>query len=151
MFRLALEAFADFRILRRDTGGTCVVLALTQHHAAKSQQQRSGETEFLRAEQGRDDDVAACAELSIYLQLDFAAQVVLYQCLMCFGQTDFPRHACMFDGTERRGSRAAVVPGNDDHIGMSLRNTRRDCADTVFGDKFHGDSRGAVGGAEVVN
>ena len=34
VFRLALEAFADFGILRRNAGGACVVLALTKHHAA---------------------------------------------------------------------------------------------------------------------
>ena len=57
----------------------------------------------------------------------------------------------MLDGTQRGGARAAVVAGDDDHVRMGLRDARRDGSDAVFGDEFHGDSRGGVGGAEVVN
>jgi len=45
-----------------DTDGAGVEVALAHHDAAHRDQGAGGETEFFRAEEGGDNDVAACGE-----------------------------------------------------------------------------------------
>ena len=56
--------------------------------------------------------------------------------------------ACLSD--VRRGTRAAVVPG-DQHVRVRLRHTRRDRADADLGDQLHVDAGARVGVLEVVD
>ena len=46
----------------------------------------------------------------------------------------------MFDRTERRGTRAAIVPRDQDDVGLGLGHARRDRADARLGDQFDRDA-----------
>ena len=114
-------------------------------------QRRGGEAEFLGAEQGGDDHVAAGLQLAVGLDDDAAAQVVQQQGLVGFGQAEFPGHAGVLDGGERRGAGAAVVAADQHHVGMGLGDAGGDGADADFGDQLHADARVVVGVLQVVD
>ena len=94
MFRLALEACAQFGILGCDALRAGVLLAGAHHDAAFDDQRGGGETEFLGAEQGCDHHVAACLELAVTLHGDAGTQAVEHERLLGFGQADLPRGWC---------------------------------------------------------
>ncbi len=70
VFRRALEALAQNWILRRDTDGAGVEMALAHHDAAGGNDRRRRKAELVGSEQGTDDDVAAGLQATIDLQRD---------------------------------------------------------------------------------
>ena len=108
MLGLADEALAQHRVLRRDADRAGVEVALAHHDAAGGDQRRGGEAEFVGAEQGADDDVAAGAQAAVDLHDDARAQTVEHQGLMRFGEADFPRAAGVLDRGQRRSAGATL-------------------------------------------
>ena len=96
---LARELLAQPRILRRDADGAGVQVADAHHDAARGDQRRGGEAEFLGAEQRGDHDVAAGLQLAVGLDRDAAAQIVQHQRLVRLGEAEFPRQARVLDAT----------------------------------------------------
>ena len=129
---LADEALAQHRVLRGDADRAGVEMALAHHDAARRDQRRGGEAEFIGAEQGADDDVAAGAQAAVDLHHDARAQAVQHQGLLGFGEADFPRAAGVLDRGQRRGAGAALVAGNGDMVGAALGDAGGDRADADF-------------------
>ena len=151
VFGLARETLAELGILRGDAHRTGVAVALAHHHAAEADEDGGGEPEFLRAEQRGDDDVASGLQLAVHLELDLAAQAVQHERLLGFRHAEFPRESGVLDAGERGRARAAVVAGDQHHVGVRLGDARGDRADAELGDELHGDARLRIGVAEVVD
>ena len=91
MLRLADEALAQHRVLRRDTDRTGVEMALAHHDAAGRDQRRGGEAELVGAKQRADHDVAPGPQAAVDLHGNAGPQLVEHQRLMRLGKADLPR------------------------------------------------------------
>ena len=151
VFGLAGEALAQDRVLGGDADGAGVEVALAHHDAAHGDERRGGEAEFLSAEKGGDDDVAAGLEFAVGLDLDAAAKIVEQQDLLGFGEAEFPGKAGVLDGTERGCAGSASVAGDEDDVGVGFGYARSDGADANFGDELDGDAGLGVDVFEVVD
>ena len=141
---LAAELGAQFGTLRGDAGGTGVEVALARHVAAERDQDGGAEGEFVGAEQRGDDDVARGAQAAVGAQTDAAAQAVVDEDLLRFGEAQFPGIAGVLDAGERRGAGAAGVAGDHDVVGIGLGDACGDGAHAAAGDQLDAD-----GGARV--
>ncbi len=151
MLGLSPEARAQLGILGRDPDRARVQVAGAHHHAAGRDQRRRREAHLVRAEQRRDDDVAARLQLPVGLHPDARAEVVRDERLLRLGEPELPGHARVQDRGERRGAGAAVVARDQDVVGVRLRDARRDGADADLGDELDRDPRLRVRAAEVVD
>ena len=91
MLRLAGEFLAKLGVLRGDADRAGIEMADAHHDAAGGDQRAGAETEFFRAQQRGDRDIAAGFDLPVGLQNDAAAQIVQHQSLLRFGDAHFPR------------------------------------------------------------
>jgi hypothetical protein len=151
VFRLALELGAQHRILGGDADRAGVQVALAHHDAAFDHQRRGRETDFVGAQHGGDDDVAAGLHLAVGLHADAAAQAVQHQGLLRFGQAQFPRRAGMLDRRQRRSAGAAVMAGHHHVVGLGLRHAGGDGADADFRHQLHRDRGARIGVLQVVD
>ena len=135
------EARAQHRVLRGDAHRAGIQVALAHHDAAHGDQRHGGKAELLRAQQRGDHHIAAGLQLAVGLHLDAAAQIVEQQHLLRLGQAKFPGQPGVLDGTERRSAGAAVVAGDEHHIGMRLGDARSHRAHAHFRDQLDGDAR----------
>ncbi len=110
-----------------------------------------GEAHFVSAEQRADDDVTAGAESAVDLNHDTAAQPFAHECLVGFGNAEFPRRAGMLDGGQRRCAGAAFETRNGDVIRARLGDTGGDGADADFGDQLHRDRAVGIDVLQVVD
>ena len=69
------------------------------------------------------------------------AEPVQYEDLLRLGEPDLPRRARVLDRRQRRRARPAVVTGDEDHVGVRLRDARRDGADAALAHELHADAR----------
>ena len=90
IFRFTGKLAAQLGILRCDAHRAGVEMAEAQHDAAQGHQRPGGKSEFLGAEQAGNGNVATGKQLPVDLDPDAAAQVVEHQCLLGFGQAEFP-------------------------------------------------------------
>ena len=134
---LALELLAQCRVLRRDADRAGVQVALAHHDAAGGDQRRGREAELVGAEQRADDDVTARAHAAIDLHGDAAAQAIVDERLMRFGEADLPRAARVLDRGQRRRARAAFEAGDGDVVRARFGDAGRNRADADFGDELH--------------
>ncbi|MNE12389.1 hypothetical protein D3C80_1051870 [compost metagenome] len=137
MFRRALEALAQNRVLRGNAHRAGIEMALAHHDAARRNQRRGGKAEFIRTEQSADDDIAAGLQAAIHLQSDARAKAVQHQGLLGFGKADFPWGTSVLQRGERRCAGAAIKTGNGDMVGARLGNTGRNRADADFRHQLH--------------
>ena len=148
---LAGVTLAQDRVLRRDAHGAGVEVADPHHDAARDHQRRRGEAVLLGTEQRGDDDVTTGLELAVGLHDDPVAQAVEQQGLLGLGQAELPGTARVLERGQRRGTGAAVVAGDEHHVGVRLGHTRRDRADADLGDQLHVDAGAGVGVLQVVD
>ena len=151
MLRLAAEFLAQFRVLCGYAYRACVQVAFAHHDAPADNQGRCGESKFVRAKQRANRHIAACLKLSVHLHPDAVAQVVAHQCLMGFGQTQFPRQPGMFDGTQGGRTGAAVMAADQYQVGLAFRHASGDGAHTGFRNQFHGNRCLGVAVLQVVD
>ena len=151
MLGLALEARAQDRVLGGDAHRAGVQVALAHHDAAHGDQRHGGKAELFRAQQRGDNHVAAGLQLAVGLHLDAAAQIVEQQHLLRLGQAQFPGQAGVLDGTERRSAGAAVVAGDEHHVGMRLGDACRNRAHANFRNQLDRDARLRVHVLQVVD
>ena len=64
---------------------------------------------------------------------------------MRFRQAKFPRSARVLDACLWRSACAAIVTGNQHHVGVRFGDTSGDCANANFGDEFDADPRITIG------
>ena len=131
--RLAGEPLAQHGVLRRHAHRAGVEVADPHHDAAADHQRRGREAVLLRAEQGGDHDVATGLELAVGLHHDPVAQAVEQQGLLGLGEAELPRAAGVLERGQRRGAGAAVVAGDQHHVGVRLGDAGRDRADADLG------------------
>ena len=131
VLRLAAELGAQLGLLRGDAGGTGVEVTLPRHVAAERDQHRGAEGVFVRAEHRGDEDVARGAQAAVAAQTHAAAQTIVQQHLLRFGEAELPRIAGVLDARERRCAGAAAVAGDDDVVGVGLGDAGRDRADAA--------------------
>ena len=136
VLRLADEALAQHRVLRRDADRAGVQVALAHHDAAGGDQRRRGEAELVGAQERADHDVAAGSQAAVDLHRDAGAQAVHHQRLMRLGEADLPRGAGVLDRGQRRCAGAALEAGDRDVIRLALGDARRDRADADLGDEL---------------
>ena len=139
MLRLAAEFGAQLRPLRGNAGGTGIEVALARHVAAERDQDRGAESEFVGAEQCGDHDVARRAQAAVGAQTNAAAQSVVNENLLRFGEAEFPGVSGVLDAGERRCAGAAGVAGDDDVVGVGLGDARGDGADAAAGNELDAD------------
>jgi len=72
-------------------------MALAHHDAARCNEGRGGEAEFVGAEQGANHDVAAGTNAAVDLHGNTAAQAVGDQRLMGLSKADLPRRSGVLD------------------------------------------------------
>ena len=101
VFRLTLKLRAQLWILGGDADGAGIEMALAHHDAAEGYQGRSGEAEFLSAQQGRDCDITTGGKFAIRLQANAAAQIIHDQNLLRFGEAQFPGRPGVLERGER--------------------------------------------------
>ena len=140
VFGLAVEVLPQFRVLRRDADRARIEMADAHHHAPFDHERGGGEAEFLGAHQCGDDDVAAGLHLAVDLHRDAVAQAVHQQHLLRLGEPELPRHAAVLDRGERRGAGAAVMPRDEDDVGVRLRDAGRHRADPGQRHELHVDA-----------
>src|SRR5690606_616371 len=148
---LAGETAAQLGVLRGDADRAGVQVALADHRAAERHQRDRAEAVLLRAEGGRDDDVAGRLEAAVDAQPHPPAQVVGDERALRLGQAELPRQAGVLDRRQRARPRAAVVPGHLDVVGVALRDAGRDRADAGARDELHAHARVGVDALEVVD
>ena len=124
--RVPREPLSKLGVLRRDADRAGVEMAHAHHHAAQDDERRRGEAVLLGPEQRGDHDVAPGLQLSVGLDRDAVAQPVEQQHLLGLGEPQLPRHAGVLDRAERRRPGPAVVPADQDDVGVGLRHARRD-------------------------
>ena len=126
-------------------------MAFAHHHAAEADQNRGGESELFGAEQSADDHVAAGLELTVDLKPHPRTKLVEHQRLLCFGKSQLPRQAGMLDAGERRSAGAAVMPTDQDHVGVRLGDACGDGADPDLGNQLDRHPRRRIGVAQIVD
>ena len=151
VLRLAGEALPQLGVLRGHAHRAGVQVALAHHDAAERDEDRRAEAELLGPQQGGDGQVAAGLQLPVHLDADAVAQAVGDQRLLRLRQAQFPRQARVLDARQGAGARAAVVAGDEDHVGLALGHACGDRADADLRDEFDGDAGGGVDGLQVVD
>ena len=126
---LPREPLAQLGVLGGDADRAGVEVADPHHDAAAHHQRGGGEAELLGAEQGGDDHVAAGLQLAVDLHDDAVAQAVEHQRLLGLGQAELPRGAGVLERVERGRAGAAVVAGDEHHVGVGLGHAGGDRAD----------------------
>ena len=96
-------------------------------------------TELLGSEQAGDGDIASGANLPVGFEPHAAAEVVLDERLVGFGDAQFPGETGVLDRGEWRGSGPAAVAGDEDLVRMSFGHTGSDRAHANFRDKLDAD------------
>src|SRR5689334_9616990 len=103
-------------------------MTLARHVAAESDENGGAESEFVRAEKRRDDDVARRAQAAIGAQAHAPAKSVVDEHLLRFGEAELPRIAGVLDAGKRRRPGAAGVAGDDDVVCIGLGDAGRNGA-----------------------
>ena len=148
---LARELLAQLGVLGGHPHRAGVEVAHPHHHTAHHHQRRGGEAELLGPQQRSDHHVAAGLELAVDLHHDAVAQIVEEQRLLGLGQPQLPGRAGVLDGRQRRGPRAAVVAGDEHHVGVGLGHPGGHRAHPHLGHQLHVDAGRGVGVLEVVD
>ena len=88
---------AQFWILRGDARRTGVEMTGTRHNATHRNRGNRAERKFIGAHQRGDHYITSGAETAINAKADSAAQAAVDQRVLRVGETEFPRHACIFN------------------------------------------------------
>ena len=149
--RFAGIPLAQLRVLGGDTDRAGVEVADPHHDAARHDQRGRREPELLRTQERRDHDVPRGAHPAVALDGDAVAETVEHECLLGVGQPDLPRRPGMLHRRQRGGAGSAVVPGDQDHVGVRLADAGGDRSHTHRADQLHVDPGPVVGVLQVVD
>ena len=131
------EALAQVGALGADADRAGVGVALADQDAAHGDQRQGADAVLLGAEQGGDDHVAAGLDAAVGAQGDAVAQPVQGQDLVDLGQAHLPGRAGILDRGLGRGTGAADMARDQDHVGLGLGDAGGDGADAGLGDQLH--------------
>ncbi len=151
ILRFSPEALPQLRILGRHAYRAGIQVADTHHHTAHGHQGRCGKAEFFRAQYRRDRHIPAAHQLAVRLNADLISQAVHEQGLMGFRQSQFPGKARVMDGAPGSRSRAAVIAGDQDHLGPRLCHTCSHSSHSRFRHQLYRNPRVFIGVFQIVN
>ena len=137
---LATETRTQFWVLRSDANWACVEVANTHHDATTHNEWCGCESIFFSTQQRRDDHIATGLHLAIGLHHNAVAESIHHEGLLCFSESKFPRTAGVFKRGQRRRTCATVVARDQNHIGLGLRYTGSNSADSYFSHQLHVDA-----------
>ena len=100
MVCIAGKSSAQLGVLCGDTDRAGVEVAFTHQDAPFDDEGGGGQSPFFGAEQCGYGDIATGFHLSVGLKDDPAAELVFYESLVRFGETQFPGQTCMTDGAD---------------------------------------------------
>ena len=126
-------------------------MTLPRHHASDGEQSRSTETEFVRAQQCTNDDVACELETSVHPQTYASTQAGAHQSAMSVTQSDFPGQTRIFNGGDRRRARSSIVAADGDDVRSRFGHASGDDSNPGARDQFHADSRVRIDRAQIVD
>ena len=115
------------------------------HDATAHHEWCGGKAVFFGAQQRSDDHVTTSFHLAIGLHHDAVAQTIEHERLLRFGEPKFPRCTGVFERSQRRRTRATVVPRDEHHIGFGFAHASGHRAHTNFGHQLHVHARFGVG------
>ena len=149
---LAVEAGAQLRVLRGHAHRAGVEVADAHHDAAADTTSGAVAKPYSSAPSSAAiDHVAAGLHLAVGLHDDAVAQAVEQQRLLRLGQAELPRRAGVLERVERAGAGAAVVPGDEDDVGLGLRHAGGHRAHADLGHELHVHAGLRVGVLQVVD
>mmetsp|Transcript_139265 Transcript_139265/g.353105 ORF Transcript_139265/g.353105 Transcript_139265/m.353105 type:complete len:204 (+) Transcript_139265:2959-3570(+) len=123
VLRLASELLPQLRVLRCNTHGACVQVALTHHDATQSDERCCGHCNLLCSQQSGHDDIAPSSDLAVRLDCHSVPQSVQDERLVGLGNANFPRQAAMLDGCPLGRPSAPRHTRDCEVIGLSFGNT----------------------------
>ncbi len=151
LFRRAGEFRPQLLVLGANADRAGIGMALPHHDAAHGHQRGRADAEFLGAENGGDDNIAAGLDATIGAQPYPVAQTVERQHLVHFGKTHFPGDAGIFDAGMGRGAGATDMAGNQDDIGLGLGDPGGNGADAATRHQFHADFGGGIDLLQIID
>src|ERR1700748_2813274 len=98
MVCVAGKAFAQLGVLCGYANGAGVEVAFTHEDTTFHYEGGGGESPFFCAKKCCDGDVSSCFHLTVGLEGDAAAELIAYEGLVGFGETEFPGQASVADG-----------------------------------------------------
>src|SRR5690606_29070751 len=125
VLRRALEALAQYRVLRGYSYGAGVEMALAHHDAAGRNQWSRREAKLVCTQKRTDDHIASRTQATIDLERDPRAQAVENGRLVRLGKTHSPWAAGMLQRSQRRSTGAAIIAGHGNVVGTRLGDARR--------------------------
>ena len=146
-----MEPRAKRFILRGNANRAGIQMALPRHHASDCQQRRCAEAEFVGAQNCRENNVPGEFQASVHTEREPRTEAGANQRVMGLAQPDFPRKPGILDRSERRRTRAAVVPAYGNDVGAGFCDPGGNDAHAGSGNQFHADARLRVHGAQIVN
>ena len=151
IFRLAVEIFAQLRILRCYAHRAGIKIAYTHHDAADSYQRCCCKAKFFRTQQSGDNNIASCHQLTVCFQCYTVTQIIQQQRLVCFHKSQLPRQSGMIDGSTRRSTGTAVITADKYNIsaGLNYAGSNRTDADLAY--QLDADAGTGISILQVVN
>ena len=128
-----------------------LTVALPHHDASHGNQRSRGEAPLFSTKHTCDGNIATRANLAVGLDSDTSSEIVEDKGLVGLGETKLPRQTSVLDTGPSRGTGTTVVAGDEDMVGLSLRDTTCYDADADFGDELDGDTRTGVRTLQVVD
>ena len=149
---LAGELLAQLRILRGDADRAGVEVAVAHHDAARRRPAARwrSRTPRRRAARRSRRRGRSSAGRRPGRRCGRAGRSARSTCCVSARPSSQGMPACLIDG-QRRGAGAAVVAGDQDHVGVRLGDAGGDRADADLGHQLHADARLGVGVLQVVD
>eukprot|EP01137_Pigoraptor_chileana_P031731 Opistho-2@20015 len=151
VLRLPLKLLPQLGVLRCDSDGARVQMALAHHCAPERNERRRRKPKLLRPEQRRQHDVASRAQLAVRLQHNAPAEIVQHERLVRLCQAKLPRQPRMLDARPAAGAGPAVVARDQNVLRVALSNARSNDAHAGFRHELHRYARRWIGALEVEN
>ena len=149
--RLAREPLPKLGILRGDADGARIQMADAHHDAARRRRAARSRSRTLR----RPCSAAITTSRPVFIWPSTwttmrSRKPVHAQHLLRLGEPQLPRDAAVLDARERRRAGAAVVTGDQDHVGVRLGDAGGNRADTRDRHQLDRDARRRIGVLQVV-
>jgi len=148
---LASELGSQLWVLRGDSDGAGVEVALPHHDASHRNQGCCSEAPLFSTKQAGNGDIPAGPDLPVSLDGDSASEIVENERLMRLCKSKLPWETGVLDTGPARSTRASVVTGDEDVVGLGLCDTRCDNSNSDLGDELDRHPRPWVRALEVVD
>ena len=138
-------------VLGGNADGTGIFGTYPHHHAAQRDQRCGGKTILFRSQECRNGHVPACHQLAVSLDPDPGTQAAADQGLMGLGDAQLPGESGAVDRAVRCRACAAVIAGDQDHLGAGFGNAGGNGTDACFRNQLDGYAGPAVGILQIID